>query len=190
MQRNILVVIVLIMLLGLAALTGYRPNQATPSEQLVVSSTPSGVVVDASVLSQSAPAPEGYVKYENTRYGFSFYHLPDSAVREYDEGQGAMTIVLQNEKLVRGMQVFVVPYAESLITEERFKADVPSGVREDAEDTTLNGVRAVTFVSEDMLLGPTREIWIIRNGYLYEITTFKGVGNWFTPVIQSWRWLL
>lgn len=162
---------------------------ATSTKEIIATSTLSGIIVGADTIAETAPPPEGYVRYTNTEYGLSFYHSPIGKITEYDEGQGAMTVVLQNESLVRGMQVFIVPYTESLITEERFRADVPSGVREDAEDATLDGVRAVTFTSEDMLLGPTREIWIIRNGYLYEITTFKGAGTWFTPVIQSWRWL-
>lgn len=150
---------------------------------------PSGHIVDASVISRPAEAPPGYIKYTNSQYGFSFYHTPQGRVTEHDEGQGAMTIVLENEERVRGMQIFIVPYHEETISDARFKADVPSGVRENIEATTLGviGIPAVTFTSLDERLGETREIWFIYQGHLYEITTFKGVGNWFAPIIQSWR---
>ncbi len=150
---------------------------------------PSGVHVDAAVIAHSAPPPEGYIEYRNAQYGFSFYHTPQSRVTFYDEGGGAATITLENFAKMRGFQVFIVPYTESKISEARFAQDVPSGVRKNIEATTLDGVTAVTFNSEDALLGPTREIWVLRGGYLYEITTFSGVGDWFTPIIQSWRFL-
>ena len=151
---------------------------------------PSGTPTGPDVISASAPPPPTHTEvYRNDRYGFQYNHTPEAKITEYDEGGGAMTIVHENEEKVRGMQIFIVPYAEEKITDERFYADVPSGVRENAEDTTLDGVRAVTFNSFDESLGETREIWVIHKGHLYEITTFKGVGLWFTPIIQSWRFL-
>src|SRR3989338_5595699 len=73
--------------------------------------------------------PEGYVEYRNERYGFRLFHPPQVAIKEYDEGEGAMTIVFEDKEVARGFQIFVVPYAGTTVTEERFKADVPSGVR-------------------------------------------------------------
>ena len=140
-----------------------------------------------------APAripPAGWHEYRSERYILSLFYPENIRVEEYDEGGGATTITFQDTSSGQGFQIFIVPYNESLITEERFYADVPSGVRENVEDTTLDGVRAVTFNSLDERLGETREIWVIRNGYLYEITTFKGVGTWFALIIQSWRFLL
>jgi hypothetical protein len=155
---------------------------------IIEAHAPSGARTNADVISQSSePPPTNSVEYHNEKYGFSYWHTPQATITEYDEGGGAMTVVHENFEKVRGMQIFIVPYTESLITEERFKADVPSGVRSNVEDTTLDGVRAVTFNSIDEDLGETREIWIIHNGFLFEITTMKGVGNWFAPIIQSWR---
>jgi hypothetical protein len=150
---------------------------------------PSGTHVDASVISQAAPPPQGYIEYRDTAYGFSFYHGTESQVKVYDEGSGAETVVVENFQKQRGFQIFIVPYAESAISEARFHQDVPSGVRDNIEKATLDGVESVTFNSSDETLGPTREIWTIHGGYLYEITTFSGVGGWFTPIIQSWRWI-
>lgn len=158
-----------------------------PGTQLVIN--PSGTALDVSNIDADVLPPEGYVRYENARFGFSFYHAPTSRVREIDEGGGAMTVVLENFERQRGIQVFIVPYAEATISEERFLRDVPSGIRQNVENATVDGVQAVTFNSFDQALGETREIWMIRNGFLYEITTFKGVGLWFNPFIQSWDFL-
>jgi hypothetical protein len=162
---------------------------STSGTEVLEAKAPSGTSVGPEVISVQAPPPPGYVEYRNEKYGFSYYHSLDAKLTEYDEGSGAMTLVHENFVKVRGFQVFIVPYNEPLISEERFKMDVPSGVRKNVTDTTLDGVRAVTFNSYDPMLGDTREIWVIHNGYLYEITTFSGVGNWFTPLIQSWRFI-
>jgi len=179
-----------------AAAAGTAADQATAlydasstDNAPLAESQKSGATINADAISQVADAPAGYVQYRNTKYGFSFYHLPDGKITEYDEGSGAETVVLENLQKVRGMQVFIVPYDRPLITQERFNEDEPSGVRINVQDASLDGVRAVTFNSTDIALGETREIWVIRNGYLYEITTFSGVGEWFTPIIQSWRWI-
>lgn len=199
MIKKIIIGIVLIALLlgGSVFLSSRQDKGDTPAnvasaggEDKVLELSPSGHPVDAAVISQSAPPPATHsVEYRNETYGFSYYHTPEAKITEYDEGSGAMTIVHENFQKVRGMQIFIVPYSESTISEERFKMDVPSGVRTNVENTTLDGVRAVTFNSFDQKLGETREIWVIHNGYLFEITTFKGVGLWFTPIIQSWRFL-
>lgn len=171
-----------------SSLFGSGLAEALPEGNIVASSALSGVVVGADVIgTRSAPPPTHTEEYVNERYRFSYWHTPQATITEYDEGGGAMTIVHENEEKVRGMQIFIVPYAEEKISEERFRLDVPSGVRENVEATTLDGVEAVTFTSYDARLGETREIWFIKDGHLYEITTFKGVGQWFAPVIQSWR---
>lgn len=143
----------------------------------------------AEKISEPIAPPDGYIKYTNIKYSFSLYHSPEAKVTEYDQGQGAMIITVENEKKARGMQIFIVPYWEKEITNERFKTDVPSGVRTNIEKTSVDGVESVTFNSVDESLGDTREVWFIRGGYLYEVTTFKGVGDWFIPKMQTWRWI-
>jgi len=179
--------ILLLMVVGSVAFTFFVKRSLTPDDLPALAS--GALLSEADTIVKASSPPEGYVKYENKQYGFSFYHAQEAEVSEYDEGGGAMTVVLENKSTVRGMQIFIVPYNEPLISEERFKMDVPSGVRKNVEDTILDGVRAVTFNSYDERLGETREIWVIHNGYLFEITTMSGTGNWFIPVIQSWRFL-
>ena len=166
---------------------GVASSGGNLSAAVAVGAAPSGTHITSELISSTSTPPAGYLEYRNEKYGFLFYHSPQAVVKEYDEGGGAMTITEENLQKVRGFQVFIVPYAEPTISEERFKRDVPSGVRTDVENTSVDGVRAVTFRSRDAVLGPTREIWVLRGGYLYEITTFQGVGNWFGPIISSFR---
>jgi hypothetical protein len=150
-----------------------------------------GAVVEGTLIERTfeRDVPKGFKEYRSTMYNFSLLYPELLAMREFDEGGGAVTITFQNPEAGTGFQLFVVPYVESTISEERFLRDVPSGVRTYAENTFVGGVPAVTFLSRDQLLGETREVWFIHNGYLYEVTTLKDVGEWFVPIMQSW-WFL
>lgn len=161
------------------------PEIASNSSAAVLSSSSTRITAEV-IAQKSAPPATHSKRYTNTKYAFSYSHTPQAKISEYDEGGGAALIVHENFEKVRGFQIFIVPYTESTISEERFLADVPSGVRTEVENTTLDGIPAVTFVSFDPHIGETREIWVIYNGHLYEITTFRGVGDWFRPIIQSW----
>ena len=165
-------------------LTPHRPADSAASGTAAVGYDATGPIAGG-----TSAILAGLVHYENAKYHFSLYHAPNEEIRDYDEGGGAMTITLENVKTVRGLQIFIVPYAGSTISEERFKEDVPSGIRNNAENTALDGVRAVTFTSHDAILGDTRELWIIRGGYLYEITTPAGDTDWFASIIGTWRFL-
>ncbi len=168
------------------AAVGQATSTTTP---IAVAAAPSGTHLTPDRIESQSPPRPGDIEYRNEKYHFSFYHSPQSTTDEHDEGGGAMTITLENLVKVRGFQVFIVPYSESAISEARFKQDVPSGVRENVENTSLDGVRAVTFTSRDAVLGDTREIWVIRGGYLYEITTLAGTANWFDPIISTWKFI-
>jgi hypothetical protein len=32
-----------------------------------------------------------------------------------------------------------------------------------------------------------REIWFIHGGFLYEVTTYKQLDSWLTPIMQTWQ---
>ncbi len=157
-----------------------EPTPATP--QLALS---------LNINSEVREPPAGWREYRNKQYGFLFFHPEGIAAREIDEGSGAATVVFQNTEEARGFQIFIVPYAEETISEERFRRDVSSGIRKNVEETYVGklGVRAVTFHSHNSFLGETREVWFIHNGYLFEVTTFKDMGDWFAPIMQTWEFL-
>src|SRR3989344_2781365 len=67
--------------------------------------------------------------------------------------------------------------------------DVPSGVREDLKGFSINGISATSFYSKSLELGDTWEIWFIREGYLYEITTFRGLETWLGDILSTWQFI-
>src|SRR3989338_2361248 len=144
---------------------------------------------DQTAVTMPEIVPEGYAKYENQKYGFYLYHPPAAVIKEYEEGGGARTITLEDLGSSQGLQIFIVPYQDQMITDERFKRDVPSGVRLNMENSSvgLPQVPAVVFDSQDQFLGETREAWFIYGGYLYEITTLKSSEDWMSSVLGTWR---
>ena len=82
------------------AVFGGNP-QATTSESVTTLRTP----------------PLGYVEYHHNQYRFSFFYPQGLAVSTYDEGGGAATISFQNVQKGEGLQIFVVPYGSTTVSE-------------------------------------------------------------------------
>lgn len=133
--------------------------------------------------------PDGWRVYENERYGFSLAYPEGMSAREFDEGGGAQTIIFEDIENALGFQIFVVPYSETRVTEERFLKDAPSGVRENPVDFSLDGALATAFYGKHQVLGETAEIWFIREGHLFEITTLKPLQSLLAEIIQTWHFL-
>ncbi len=124
--------------------------------------------------------------YKNSEKGFSLYYPEELSVEEYDEGGGVETIVFSNTVSGNEFQIFITPYSEDFISEERFRLDIPSGVIEDQKDVSIGGVPGIIFFSEHPLMGPTREVWFIHKGFLYEVTTYKALDAWIADIIKTW----
>lgn len=152
--------------------------------------------------SQSQPAPfqisaqdgsssksSSQNEYVNDKYHFSFSDPSDLKVNEYDEGQGAVTLTFENDQTLNGFQIFIVPYQGDKVTDQRFHMDVPSGVRRDLINIKVDGAAAAAFVSEDVSLGETREVWIIHGGYLYELTTPRATEYLLEEILGTWKFL-
>ncbi len=137
------------------------------------------------------PRPPGvpldWQRFENEQYGFSIYIPPGLSVVPFDEGGGARTFSFENKETEEGFQIFVVPYFEETISQERFLEDAPSGVMNEATDLTVDGVKASKFFSEHMMIGETREVWFLKDKYLYEVTTPKHLDAWLMIIMDSWR---
>ena len=133
--------------------------------------------------------PDGSREYRNEHYGFSLFYPEGTAVKEFDEGGGASTIVFENAEKAQGFQIFMVPYGESQVSEERFLTDVPSGVRQNPRDFYIDGAVAASFYSKNIGLGDTWEIWFIHTGFLYEVTTLKNLDAWLGDIMKSWKFI-
>lgn len=133
--------------------------------------------------------PEGMSEYRSAAYRFSLFYPQELMVKEHSEGNGAATITFQNVEKGEGFQIFITPYNEPQVSEERFKQDEPSGVRESLTNIVVDGATGAAFYSANTLLGATREVWFVRGGFLYEVTTLKPLDTWLSTIIQTWKFI-
>ena len=57
----------------------------------------------------------------------------------------------------------------------------------DAKETLVGGVPAKSFFGYNDAMGDTLEVWLIHGGFLYEVTTYKPLDAWLTPILQTWK---
>lgn len=125
--------------------------------------------------------------YKNLLFRFSLIYPKDLKVREHDDGTSASTVTFEDEAGKDGFQIFIVPYNGDYVATEQFKKDVPSRVRREPTEVLIGGIRATMFFSQDILKNETREVWFIKNGFLYEITTYAHLDNWLARILSTWR---
>ena len=128
-------------------------------------------------------------EYRNTRYGFSLFYPDNLNVSIFDEGGGASTVTFQNILEVKGFQIFIVPYQGEQVSTARFHADEPSGVLKQPMNILVGGTKATMFFSTSATLGDTIEVWLIKGGFLFEITAPKQLDVWLAHIMQTWEFL-
>ena len=135
--------------------------------------------------------PAGSKEFRSDLYDFSVLYPGSLTAAVRDEGSGAATITFQydDKKEIEGFQIFIVPFAGGQITDARFKEDIPSGVRTNLKNITIAGATGASFYSTDKTLGDTAEVWFVRGGYLYEVTTFKEQAQWLADILGTWTFL-
>ena len=173
------------------------PELATAPDT-VAATAPTTVHLGVSPPSEAASAvsspartpPSGTKEYKSAAYHFSLFYPQELAVEERQEGGGATTITFQNIEKAEGFQIFIVPYAEAQVSEKRFKRDVPSGVSNNLTNIMVDDATGAAFYGADTALGDTREVWFVRGGFLYEVTTLKPLDTWLDSIIQTWKFSL
>lgn len=130
--------------------------------------------------------PDRNLLYKNSHYQFSLRYPPELIFQEFDEGEGATTIVFQkkdDEKV--GFQIYITPYAESTITGERILYDTSGTVSDLKEEYLRDDFLVATFFSHAPLLGDIREIWFLNGGYLFEVTTYAELDTWVRDIVKT-----
>lgn len=131
-------------------------------------------------------AEDGKKKIYHPTFGFTIT-VPNTVEWErYEEGGGSETLVFVDTVSQNEFQLFVTPYTDTEITPERLAADIPSGdIREPTEIVLDNGVSAMMFWSQAPIVGESREVWFIHDGYLYEATTARALDPWLAFILNT-----
>lgn len=131
--------------------------------------------------------PPGYNLYENATYRFSLFYPSALSAGEYPGEQGTDTFVFEDASTTQAFEVYVLPYGQPQVSQERFQKDIPSGVRDDFQPVTIDGASGASFFSTDPRLGDTAEVWLLHGGYLYEITALKSDAAWLSSILSTWQ---
>lgn len=138
------------------------------------------------VISSQEISTQNTKEYTNKNHSFSLSHPKELDVKEYDEGGNSETVTFQRGSDLYGFQIFITPYKEKEITKERIAKDIPSQkVIEPVEVIIGSGVRALSFLSTNSFMGETREVWFIKDGFLYEVTTYKALDVWLAGILGT-----
>ena len=162
--------------------------QASSTPDITAAATAAFIASQAPLANPRTP-PQGWKEYHNDTYQFSLFYPDDLSVADYVGQGGEQTTVFDDPAGNYGFQVFVMPYAGTQITQSRFLLDDPGGVMQDPTDVTVDGVRGTIFFSSNAIMGDTRELWFIRGGYLYEVTTYKPLDTWLADIMKTWQFL-
>lgn len=179
-MRYVAIGLAILVVIGITFFSQLRPKEApsVPSDSSVSEIEP----VPLSTL----PSTPGYRTYANEQYGFAFSYPEELSATSYAERNGGTTLVFQNQQSVLGFQIYIIPYAEDSVSDEQFRKDIPSGVRENVRNITLDGAIAALFTSRDTFLGKTTEVWVLNDGYLIEITTAAALEPALLDVLATW----
>lgn len=187
----LLVGVVAIILIVFGVLLLQRKQASSDTSLPSTASAASAVDTGPRIAPARCGQPEGAtcVEYRNEKYHFSIFRSSLKEVKEFDEGGGASTVTFENLNDVRGWQLFVVPYGAAQVTEQRFRKDVPSGVRTNVQDITVDGAVGAAFYSKDASLGETFEVWFVHDGFLYELTTLKSLEPNLRERLATWKFI-
>ena len=56
-------------------------------------------------------------------------------------------------------------------------------------DVIVDGAHATMFFGNNAIMGDTREVWFIRGGFLYEVTTYKELDTWLGGIMRTWKFI-
>jgi len=154
-----------------------------------VAQTPAYVVPNDAPLTPPRTPPQGFKEYRSEFYRFEVFYPEDLTVQTHPETRSGVTLLFKNADLSKGFQVYITPYGGADITERMIANDAPSGVVNNRSTTTLDGAQVLTFNGSDPSLGDTREVWFIKEGFLYEVTAPKALESWLVDILRSWIFL-
>lgn len=131
--------------------------------------------------------PSDWREHFNEEFGFSLLYPEGMRVREERNAERTRTILFEDVENALTFQLFFGPYNDPVITEERLRKDIPSGIVRSPETISIDGGEATAFLSHDMVLGEMAEVWFIRDGFIYEFTAPAPLAPWLRDVATTWR---
>lgn len=139
-------------------------------------------------LTESPLSTEGLATYDHEEPFFAFAYPKELTVTELTEENGNEAVVLEGGEK-QGFQIRFFSFdEEGPLTVERIREDIPDVVIDDPQAALITAARlpALLFWSQDSVLGKTRELWFIHDGYFYQLTTFPEFDTTLAGIMERW----
>ncbi|MHB1162906.1 MAG: hypothetical protein ACYCZZ_00020 [Minisyncoccota bacterium] len=152
---------------------------------------------NSSGLSPAAAAAAGVAaaapfqnEYRNTTYGFSFKYPKGLSLGEYTPQENPVTTILvQNISQHIGFQIYITPWTnpDTIITAASIKHDLPGIVVRDAQVAQIGASSpGVAFLTKDPTFGESRQVWVVYEKHLYQISTYSSQDALLQKVLTTW----
>ena len=114
-------------------------------------------------------------------------NLPEGATTTNVEDEEGETILVSKAAFDNfQMQIYIMPFDEDIVlTADRIKQDIPDIKMRDAREIKVGETKGVKFVDEDQ---NTKEIWFVRGGFLYQVSSILKDEKITEEIIKSWGW--
>lgn len=139
---------------------------------------------------------EGWLRYVDPTHPFSFEFPATLAPTTYADETGDMVVFedIAGTSNTQSFQIFITLFDEqlSVITPERIHKDIPALVITEPQEVILGNdstKHALIFFSEDPVLGKTREVFIVDNMLLYQITARAEMDASLAEIMKTWQFL-
>ncbi|OGZ43464.1 MAG: hypothetical protein A3C84_01935 [Candidatus Ryanbacteria bacterium RIFCSPHIGHO2_02_FULL_48_12] len=127
--------------------------------------------------------------FASDKYGFALEYPRDLATSSFQEIEETMTYLFEGTDAKSGFQIFVSPFdEEGPVTKERIRQDLPDLEVENLLEVivTKQKIHATVFDSKDQAGAPTKEVWLVQGGYLYQVTAPREYEKALIEMFASW----
>ena len=140
-----------------------------------------GIAVTAFANQASATPTDAteYAEYQNDEYGFSFLYPADLTVNHHDDVAGrAQSITFSDAAAGKEFLIFITPYSQLDVHGAGSQLYTP------ASHTDQGGELGVVNVTAG---GGTITMWFVKDGMLYQVTTFDQLDTWLLDILRTWQ---
>ena len=212
-KLNKLFIVTPIIILVLISLSACERNlsQNNPTS---ASQTPAGQIAEKSDTGATTEN-SGFKTFTHPGYGFSFDYPDSWNASSFSEGDGETVLIQksqipnppeaeqarngasksqtnpnsQNSNDQNGLQIYISEFdePETGLTRERILQDIPDLKIANEQAVKLSGLDGLRFDSVNQSGQATKEIWLVHNGFLYQISAVVGSEEVLNKMIESWK---
>ena len=137
----------------------------------------------------TANIPSGFTEtYTNTAFRFAFSYPPDLHVEAWQEG-AVTTVRARNAARTIGFQISIRPIdgTDTAITPARIARDMPRVKTRAPETLHIRGAgTGLAFYTTERTFGDSFQAWLIRDGQLFQLSSYTPHAALLRGVLASW----